>query len=105
MTHAISVPGAVPTWTLGDRLTKARMHAGLKQDELATQLGCSRWSVIRYESDQNEPNRATLVAWAVTTGVDLDWLIGSTPRRRRRRSSGDSGGYREWSNVPIEHAA
>lgn len=69
--------GAVPAWTLGDRLRKAREHAGLSQDDLAVAIGVSRRSVSTYESGGVEHvKRPVLFAWATLCGVDLAWLEG-----------------------------
>ncbi len=73
----LSQPGDVPTWTLGDRLRKAREHANLRQEELAAELGISRASVSVYESGHRPPMRSILLAWAMVCHVDLDWLTGS----------------------------
>jgi transcriptional regulator with XRE-family HTH domain len=67
---------AVPEWTLGDRMKKAREHAGLSQAELADKIGVSMSSVSRYEIDKTLPGRPVLLSWALCTGVDLDWLMG-----------------------------
>lgn len=68
------VPGVEPQWTLGDRLRKAREHAGLQQAELADEIGIARRSLITYESDRTAPKRPVLLAWAMRTGVDSRWL-------------------------------
>ena len=66
----------VPEWTLGDRLKKARLHAGLEQTELSAETGIARSSIVRYEKDQARPSRAMLIAWALSTDVDFEWLVG-----------------------------
>lgn len=65
---------AVPMFTLGDRLRKAREVAGLTQTELANSLGIGRRSVSRYEDSGQRPKPGTVMAWAVATGVPLLWL-------------------------------
>lgn len=70
--------GAVPQWTLGDRLRKARTHAGLEQIELANQIGIGRSTVVTYENNQSVPRRPVLVSWALATGVSLEWLCEGT---------------------------
>ena len=67
---------AVPTWTLGDRLRKAREFAGLEQGELAVRIGVSRGTVSNYELNrgQRPPKRLVVRAWAEITGVPLDWI-------------------------------
>ena len=69
-------PATVPTWTLGDRLRKAREHAGLKQTEMAEEIGIGRSSIINYEKNAAIPPRSVLIAWALRCGVDYEWLSG-----------------------------
>ncbi len=68
------VQGIVPSWTLGDRLRKARESRGLSQSELAEATGISRRSISTYETDETGPRRPQLIAWAMATGVALEWL-------------------------------
>jgi len=75
MTEATS-PATVPAWTLGDRLRKAREHAGLKQTEMAEEIGIGRSSIINYEKNAAIPPRSVLIAWALRCGVDYEWLSG-----------------------------
>lgn len=71
---------AVPTWTLGDRLRKAREFAGLDQDDLAAAIGISRGTVSNYElgRGQKAPKVYVLRDWAKTCGVPLEWILPST---------------------------
>ena len=61
-------------WTLGDRLAKARRHAGLTSSEMGDELGVTRYTVHNYETDRTTPRRATLIAWALRCGVPFEWL-------------------------------
>ncbi|MGG7509424.1 helix-turn-helix domain-containing protein [Plantibacter sp. YIM 135249] len=63
-----------PTWTLSDRLKKARLLAGLEQAELAARIGASRTSISNYETGRNEPTVSVFVAWSRVTGAPLEWL-------------------------------
>jgi transcriptional regulator with XRE-family HTH domain len=83
MTEATSPAMVPPQWTLGDRLRKAREHAGLKQTEMAADLGIGRSSIINYESDKAEPPRPVLVAWALRCSVPYEWLTGEPVFRNR----------------------
>lgn len=65
---------AVPVWTAGDRLRKAREQAGFQQQELADLIDVSRRSVSSYESDVSQPRRPVLLSWAMATGVPMAWL-------------------------------
>ncbi len=72
--------GDVPSWSIGDRLDKARRHIGLSQDELAERLGMSRRTIGSYEAGVRQPKRPILIAWAMATGVNLRWLeTGESP--------------------------
>ncbi len=71
--------GAVPEWTLGDRLRKAREHAGLTQAELAELIGIARSSVVSYEIGRTEPSRPVVLSWSLATGVATEWVLGWAP--------------------------
>ena len=72
--------GKVPEFNLADRVRKAREITGLSQDELATRAGVGRATLARIEQGKNVPRRATIIALAFATGVDLNWLEnGETP--------------------------
>jgi transcriptional regulator with XRE-family HTH domain len=71
--------GEIPEWTLGDRLRKAREHAGLKQSELAEMIGIARSSVVSYESDRTVPSRPVVLSWSMATGVPTEWVLGWLP--------------------------
>lgn len=79
-----------PTWTRGDKLAKARKIAGYSQADLATALGVSRATIVRYEDEQTAPSLGTLVAWAVLCRVPYEWLtdeeLPSAPGRYVRRN-------------------
>ena len=63
-------------WTLGDRLRKARLHAGFEQEHMANAIGVSRVTISAWERDRSQPNLSQSVKWAEVTGVGLDWLAG-----------------------------
>lgn len=90
----LGIKGRTPTWTLGDKLRKARTSAGLEQVDLANELGIARNSVANYENGRTTPRRAVLLAWALCTGVSLDWLTeDDTPP-----TDGDAGWAPRGSN-------
>jgi transcriptional regulator with XRE-family HTH domain len=69
----------IPTWTLGDRLSKARQDAGLTVVDMAALLGTSRQTIHRYESDSTGKRgvpRTVLITWAAVTNVPIQWLVG-----------------------------
>jgi transcriptional regulator with XRE-family HTH domain len=63
-----------PSFDEGDRLRKAREMAGYEKIELADALGIHRESVARYESGRAKAKKPVLIAWALATGVDRDWI-------------------------------
>lgn len=66
----------IPAWTLGDRLRKARVAAGIpRQGDMAAKLHVARATVNTWETDTHEPNWPTLEAWARITNVSLRWLV------------------------------
>lgn len=68
-------PVRVPTWSITDRLRKAREDAGLDQSALAERAGISRATVSNAERGVGVPNTATLRVWSLATGVPLVWLL------------------------------
>jgi len=89
---------AVPEWTLGDSMRKAREYAGLSQAELAHEISVSRTSVVAYETGRSRPSRPALLAWSLATGVPYAWLChgdtlpcGEPPEPRNRRSARSGG--------------
>lgn len=69
--------GAIPEWTLADRLRKARETAGMDQVQLAEAMGIARTTVGNYEHGHTSPRPYILKEWALVTGVPLWWLKGN----------------------------
>lgn len=89
---SIPTPGPIiPTFTMGDRLRKAREVTGLGASEFADVIGVSRNTVTNYERDHVKPRRVVLNAWALRTGVPLSWLetgrAPTDPERPRQDSN------------------
>lgn len=64
----------VPEWSLGDRLRKARSLTGMTAAQFAEHIGVSDSTVNSAEGDKRAVRRITLNAWAMATGVSLEWL-------------------------------
>lgn len=64
----------VPTWTLPDRLRKAREVAHLSQGELGDEIDVHRNSISAYEAGRTVPRKPVLLAWALRCGVPYRWL-------------------------------
>lgn len=71
-THGTKVPNI--EITLGMRLAAARHEAHLTQERTAELLGCSRRTVMRWESDERTPPIAVVISYSVITDVNLGWL-------------------------------
>lgn len=77
---SISVAGAIPEFSLSDRLRKAREHSGLDQTQLAEAMGVSRGTVSNAERGQHAVRPIVIKMWAMSTGVSLQWLeTGTAP--------------------------
>ncbi|MEV4902390.1 helix-turn-helix transcriptional regulator [Citricoccus sp. NPDC055426] len=64
----------IPHFDLTDRLRKAREVTGLGQREFAEEIGISLKSVTNYENGHTAPRQIVMKAWALRTGVPLEWL-------------------------------
>jgi len=74
--------GIRPDFTIGDRLRKARTMLGHNMDAatFAEMIGTSRNTVTNYELERTAPERMKAIVlrqWALATGVDYGWLVGS----------------------------
>lgn len=88
------------TFTLGNRLAKARKAAGLTQEQIGERLGLGARSIARYENDHATPYEAIVIAWSVVTGAPIEWLHGddraasvpsdTTPVTHGHQSAGDA---------------
>jgi len=65
----------IPTFTMGDRLAKARNVAHISSSDMANELGVSRGTVYNYEADRTEPPVHVVKRWSEVTGVPVTWLI------------------------------
>ena len=68
----------VPSWTIFDRLRKAREHAELEQAELAEAIDVSRATISNYERGNVSPRKIVVRQWALRTGVPFEWLMYGT---------------------------
>ena len=74
------------------RLVQARKNAGLRQGELAQQLGTSQASVNRWERGVAEPPLGALEKLAELSGKSIDWfLTGEEPEGVRGRGEPPHG--------------
>ena len=82
--------------TVGERILQARRAAGLKQKDLAAQLGLTPTALNYYEKNKREPGIEVLKALSSALGVSVDYLMGiESPRGRGVRGALSAGRYRE----------
>jgi transcriptional regulator with XRE-family HTH domain len=55
----------------------------MDRGEFATHIGVHRDSVARYEADRAFPRKPVLSAWALATGVRVEWLERGTASEGR----------------------
>jgi transcriptional regulator with XRE-family HTH domain len=77
----------IPTWTTGDRIAKARRHAGLTAQEIADEVGVTRTSVSNWETGHAPCRSIFLKEIARLTGVDYGWLAGNPPATQGKRKN------------------
>lgn len=66
------------TTTLGQRIRKVRVDAGLSQQTLAVATGVSLRAVSYWETDARSPSHEPLKRISGLTGCDLWWLLHGT---------------------------
>jgi transcriptional regulator with XRE-family HTH domain len=58
-----------------ERMSRARLFAGLDQSQMATMLGKSRNTVSAWERGVNEPSVTDVARWALITGQTIEWIV------------------------------
>lgn len=71
-----------PTYSLGERIRRARLDAGLQQGELALRVGVSRPQVSKWERNIAVPDVVEAVRISEVTNKPLGWLAGANPNLR-----------------------
>lgn len=66
--------GGIPEWTQSDRLRKARMLTGHSTKAFAEKIGVSQKTVNNAESGNHAVRKIVMNAWALATGVPVEWL-------------------------------
>jgi transcriptional regulator with XRE-family HTH domain len=71
----MNAPTTTNAPTFGERLARARMWAGLSQQDMAERLDCHKRSIANYETGRRMPQTDVTVAWATICGVDVELLV------------------------------
>ena len=80
--------------TIGQRVAQKRKELGLSQEALGDQLGVSRQSIYKWESDSALPEIDKLIALSRLFGVSVGWLLGveeATEANEAEDASTDTG--------------
>lgn len=87
--------------TTGQRIAQKRKEAGLSQEALGGELGVSRQSIYKWESDAALPEIDKLVALSRRFGVTVGWLLG-VEEAPETASAPDSGELTEAQLKMVE---
>jgi len=72
------------------RIREARERLGMKQKDLAMQLGISRPNLSRYETGEREPDSEILIKIASILNCSIDYLYGNiddpTPLNKKKEA-------------------
>jgi transcriptional regulator with XRE-family HTH domain len=79
----MNAPTTTNAPTFGERLARARMWAGLSQEDIAERLDLHERSVANYETGRRMPRTDVTVAWAMICGVDVALLVEPLTTTRR----------------------
>lgn len=66
-----------------NRINELRLERKYSMEQLAQKIGVGKSSISQYESNQRTPSTETQEALADLFNVDVDYLMGRTPIRRR----------------------
>ncbi|MDO1477271.1 helix-turn-helix domain-containing protein [Rhodococcus ruber] len=88
----------IPSWTLGDRIRKARTTVGMDQRQFADALGVKAGTLAGWEADNSKPRELVDIARRIEeiTSVPASWIlgVGSLEQRTPRDAGGRHGGLR-----------
>lgn len=79
---------------VGKRIRRARLAAGLSQEDLARRIGCRAQTVSRYERGTYPPNFDAIDGIARACGTTADYIVrgvGIAPKQRSELSTGTEG--------------
>lgn len=77
--------------TVGQRIARKRKELGLSQEGLGEQLGVSRQSIYKWESDQALPEVEKLVNLSKLFSVTVGWLLGVEEASAAGNGESESG--------------
>lgn len=90
--------------TIGQRIARKRKELGLSQEALGEELGVSRQSIYKWESDAALPEIEKLIALSKRFGVTVGWLLGveESPAEGEEPPVGEAGELSETQLKMVE---
>ena len=85
-----------------NKIRELRSQRGMKQDDLAELLKCSRVTVSRYESGTRDPDITTICALCDVFGCTSDFLLGRSSRRDPELTPEEEQLLAAWAAAPAE---
>ena len=80
--------------TVGERLEKTLRVTGISAQEMAAHLEVSRTSISNWIHGRAPINRGNLIAWALRTGIPLEWIeTGRFPGESKNPHQSPDGGH------------
>lgn len=68
-----------------ERVQGARLRLAMTQAELAEKMGCSRRSIVSWETGEGGPVPRLLRQLSIVTGVSVPWLLGEEESNGQHR--------------------
>jgi transcriptional regulator with XRE-family HTH domain len=69
-------PVEIPEWDQADGMRKALRVSGTSVNQMADYLGVRRETVSTWLTGRHQPDKRTLMLWAMRCGVPFEWLTG-----------------------------
>jgi transcriptional regulator with XRE-family HTH domain len=93
-----------PTWTLGDRIRKARLSTGRNQRDFAPLIGVKAGSLAAWESDHSAPRNIIAVAKRIEalTGIPAGWVLGLDDGPPSGPPGGGDALPKPWGDQPTD---
>lgn len=74
MTTEMTEGGIIPPVLMKHRLQIARETTGLNAQDFAAEIGVAKNTVYNAENGARRPSRLVVRAWAMRSGVPVEWL-------------------------------
>lgn len=88
--------------TIGQRIAQKRKELGLSQEALGEELGVSRQSIYKWESDSALPEIDKFIALSRLFGVSVGWLLGQEDTEPPKNTAADPEGSGELSEAQLK---